>query len=187
MSQSRMQVADSCCGFFSLKTGVYAMAGLDFFQGILTVLLGLLVLTMPEVKQIHRPLAALAAALCTVLGFQCAFLNICSYSMCSSDVAFCFHVYCSISRDTRWSIIICTMRRRVSTKNFIQISSITLTPLTRQAICALFHQVFAHCSISHASHETTSVLPCPDTGLFLKWCSKLWLLFYPGALSCVSK
>lgn len=67
------------------------------------------------------------------------------------DVASCFHAYCSISRDTRWSTIIYTMRRRVSSQFLSKsVPSRFYHALTRQAICALFHQVFAHRSIFYA-------------------------------------
>mmetsp|Transcript_46550 Transcript_46550/g.95231 ORF Transcript_46550/g.95231 Transcript_46550/m.95231 type:complete len:184 (-) Transcript_46550:414-965(-) len=41
-------LANSCCGCFSLTTGVYIIAAMDLLQGMLTVFLGLCVLTAPE-------------------------------------------------------------------------------------------------------------------------------------------
>eukprot|EP00961_Rhodomonas_salina_P078680 1058094-Rhodomonas_salina.1 len=53
MTQSNL--AENCCGCFSLTQGVYIVAGMDFLQGVLTVFLGLCVLTAPDSFQVSTP------------------------------------------------------------------------------------------------------------------------------------
>ncbi|KAJ1467916.1 hypothetical protein T484DRAFT_1985425 [Baffinella frigidus] len=43
----RPDLANGCCGFFSLTQGTLIVAGMDLIQGVLTVFLGLCVLTAP--------------------------------------------------------------------------------------------------------------------------------------------
>ena len=51
------KLAKGCLGCFTLAQGVNIIAGIDLFQGILTVALGLLVFMMPEVRDPPRCLA----------------------------------------------------------------------------------------------------------------------------------
>ncbi len=63
----RENLAESCCGCFSLTTGVYIIAGLDLLQGLATVFLGLCVLTAPEsfrVKPLSPSVFLSSSSLC---------------------------------------------------------------------------------------------------------------------------
>mmetsp|Transcript_59173 Transcript_59173/g.139374 ORF Transcript_59173/g.139374 Transcript_59173/m.139374 type:complete len:183 (-) Transcript_59173:36-584(-) len=84
MTQSNL--AENCCGCFSLTQGVYIVAGMDFLQGVLTVFLGLCVLTAPDSFQGH-PLAhhflynettVLAVLVMSTIGGVSAYFALCA-------------------------------------------------------------------------------------------------------------
>ena len=81
-----VELATNCCGCFSLAQGVFTVAALDLLQGMLTVFLGLCVLTAPEQFKGH-PLAhhflynettVLAVVVMSLIGVVTVYFSMCA-------------------------------------------------------------------------------------------------------------
>ena len=81
-----VELASNCLGCFSLASAVFTVAALDLMQGLLTVFLGLCVLTVPEQYKGH-PLAhhflynettVLAVIVMSLIGVVTIYFSVCA-------------------------------------------------------------------------------------------------------------